>query len=1344
MMEKFIAPRTVQKEEKDSATETRHGEPHDLPLTALRDLHAYVLLGDPGLGKSTAFIAEAAALSYKLISAREFIALPQSIDQWKDKIIFIDGLDETRAGSNDGRSKLDAIRGKLQKLGHPKFRLSCRAADWLGNSDADHLAKQVPSGATFGVYHLKPLTEQDVAEILRKNFQVADTDAFIQQAQQNRLDELLTNPQTLEMLAKAVGEDNQWPSSRLETYQIAVDKLLSETNAEHKAAKQKTQPPRANLLVAAGYLSCLYLLADKRGFRYTEVPDSSLIPLNTIDNPDNLPLAQCLETRAFTALGDGGFAPVHRTVAEYLAAQFLAKVIDDHLPIGRVLAMMCGVDGGVVTGLRGLHAWLATCSASSRRKLIDNDPMGVLLYGDVFVFSAQEKIWMLEAIQRDAKFSASTFWRDWNSRSCAALATPDMAAEFERILRGAPKDRADELQAACVIAAIQNGERLPNTDVLLLDVVRTTRWPNDIRNIAMRAYLKHFAGDFIISNQLLEDIQQSKIKDSNDELLGALLEAMYPDHIKPSAVIQYLHSPKAADLSGSYRMFWKYSLLKKATNEFLAELLNAFAAIEYPESSYLLNDSVSPASDVLATGIEILGDNASDQTLFTWLGICWNKQTGTNLERDVKARLGNWFAERPNRYKGVLRIALNSLTSSANETWWAEDRLHGAPQPSDISDWWYAQALIEPNEALALQFFHNSFGWDWDGKLLRPESVERLEEWASQKPIFMDALIARRQHHAEQVERRASYRVKNQENADARQARKEYFQSILPKLLDNTVEQYPLYQLAGAYLGHYFDARGKTPIARLTDFLTDAALVEAGLHALMKVIDRSDLPTTKEVMRSYLEGKQRLLSPALLVALELTHQNEPAEIAHMKDEVLLTGLVSRYCYAAGNEPNWVEYLVTHKPELTAQACIFYVTECLKARKEYVHGIYQLAYDDKYAEVAKLTVHELLSVFPVKASVKQLSVAENLLKAALRYLPTAQLLTIIAAKLKNMKMDVGQRVYWLAVGMICNPSQYTAALKDFVSGNQIRCGHLGKFLYRGLEKTVAYDFSNASLALLIEMLGASARQERNQYGGIVTADMNRADLVRSWINQLASSPESDAAVFLQQLDNMPALKHWSGYIRSAINSQKIVMRDTHFKRPSVDDIIAVINKGKPANTADVAAIVNEMLREIADQMQTGNLNSYELFWNTDRYNKRQNDKVENGCRTALANLLHLKLEKYKILVDVERHHVDDKRSDIWCSHHSSAIPIETKVESNKKELWTALNSQLIAKYAVDPRAQGYGIYLVFWFGGDGMKSPPNGIKPTSAKQLAERLESQISPQHRQLISVHVLDCSNKSA
>lgn len=73
----------------------------------------------------------------------------------------------------------------------------------------------------------------------------------------------------------------------------------------------------------------------------------------------------------------------HRTTAEYLGAAWLADLVRNGMPFGRLQALM-GIGGHPAPELRGLHAWLAVHLALPEHvdRLIDADPYGVLTYGD--------------------------------------------------------------------------------------------------------------------------------------------------------------------------------------------------------------------------------------------------------------------------------------------------------------------------------------------------------------------------------------------------------------------------------------------------------------------------------------------------------------------------------------------------------------------------------------------------------------------------------------------------------------------------------------------------------------------------------------------------------------------------------------------------------------------------------------------------------------------------------------------------------------------------------------------------------------------------------------------------
>ena len=81
-------------------------------------------------------------------------------------------------------------------------------------------------------------------------------------------------------------------------------------------------------------------------------------------------------------------------------------------------------------------------------------------------------------------------------------------------------------------------------------------------------------------------------------------------------------------------------------------------------------------------------------------------------------------------------------------------------------------------------------------------------------------------------------------------------------------------------------------------------------------------------------------------------------------------------------------------------------------------------------------------------------------------------------------------------------------------------------------------------------------------------------------------------------------------------------------------------------------------------------------------------------------------------------------------------------NDHRDLWSALRNQLIAQYTNHPGADGYGIYLVFWFGKEYTQPPPSGKRPVSASEFQERLkkEATLSEAEERKISVHVIDVS----
>ena len=85
-----------------------------------------------------------------------------------------------------------------------------------------------------------------------------------------------------------------------------------------------------------------------------------------------------LRTRMFNVTGVLA-TPIHRHIAEFLAGRYLSALIDDHLPAGRVLALLTGEDGRPISAMRGLSAWFAAHCKAVRDEIMERDPLGTVL-----------------------------------------------------------------------------------------------------------------------------------------------------------------------------------------------------------------------------------------------------------------------------------------------------------------------------------------------------------------------------------------------------------------------------------------------------------------------------------------------------------------------------------------------------------------------------------------------------------------------------------------------------------------------------------------------------------------------------------------------------------------------------------------------------------------------------------------------------------------------------------------------------------------------------------------------------------------------------------------------------
>ena len=635
----MIVPRTCT--EISAGDADQYQDKASQPLEAFRDTPVYVLLGDPGAGKTTAFEAECEALGEQAcpITARDFLTFdPQGHPEWRGKTLFIDGLDEVRAGASDAHTPFDAIRGRLDALGKPRFRLSCREADWLGANDRNHL-EAVSLDGKVAVLRLNPLTDPDIEKMLEAHPNVDNAEAFIAEANKRGISDLLRNPQTLDLLAKAVASgDGRWPESRKETFEMACDQMVREHNSEHQTAMASSQSPTpARLLDAAGCLCVVQLIAGVAGYTLYGQPDNDYPALDQCeyDHPDWLRIVRGRKLFRGVGVSDNRFIPVHRHIAEFLGARHLAKVIGDQtapLPVRRVVALVTGDDGTVVTEMRGLSAWLAAHCQEARLDLIERDPIGIGLYGDIRGFSLDEKRALLASLKREGSWihprvDPRNDFQLNSSRGRAAafeaLATPDMESVLREILEDSNRDQDHQAFADFVVRVLEQGAPLPCLSETLLDIVRDdTRWPS-VNTSALRAFIHNCPDSQNKTNELkklLANVQSGKVSDTAEMLLGVLLTELYPDEVTPSEVWSCFSKQENPEPYG--KLWWLWEIVDKSSDEQVAEFLDNLSQ-RFSELRPVLerHGLRHLARKLLARGLRTHGEQLDPAHLYHWLGV---------------------------------------------------------------------------------------------------------------------------------------------------------------------------------------------------------------------------------------------------------------------------------------------------------------------------------------------------------------------------------------------------------------------------------------------------------------------------------------------------------------------------------------------------------------------------------------------------------------------------------------------------------------------------------------------------------------------------------------------------
>ncbi|MCY4438593.1 MAG: hypothetical protein OXE53_00055 [Deltaproteobacteria bacterium] len=1345
----YVVPRTCTVVNAGEAQ--REGEGITRPLTAYADASAYVLIAEPGAGKTTAFETEATRQGGKYVTVRDFRTFDKP--EWRNTTLFLDGLDEARAGTEDGRTPLDDVRRKLHELECPAFRLSCRWADWMAATDRDRLREVAPDGSVT-VMRLDPLSKRDIEDILANKFGVEDTDSFIAAARQRNVDKLLTNPQNLDLLAKSVLE-GKWPDSQRETFEQACRMLAREPNGDHLAAN-----PSAGdidpLIGAAGRLCAAQLLSGGAGYTLPDraEPDGDFPSIMEVDSEARGRARQALGTRLFEGISEGKLAPAHRQIAEFLAARHVSGLINNGLPLGRILALITGFDGELVPSFMNFASWLAVHNKRSRRELSWLDASGLIYAGDRDTYSVDEKRDILLKLRRESS------WNPWCTRNLfkvhgiGGIVSPELEGTFRGILAEDRRDHEHQSYVMLLMQMLADGEPLPALSDTLEEAVHDQTWNWGVRCATLDVLVAYHArgscGPEVLV-KMLDEIDKWAPDASQDELLGLLLRALFPGVLSIGEVQAYLRAPKLADRTGEYADFWTRHVPKESTPDQLAELLDGIAARFEDYRPFLVGETGRYTCmgelpvKLLTRVLRDMRGGIATERLYDWLGVVSDPRLCVPEGEKLSVRLDlEWNRE---ALKDLIVYGVETCLQRGDECAGLVDRRYFGARPFDYGRWCLEMALGAEDGRAASFYLGELVDCVDDGSRAGGLTVEAtraalaadeslLQQFDEMGSPPLSRVI--QSEHAEILE--------SPTDTDDQKAWQARITAEAQALRAGGGPPQLLRQAAEVYLDIGEEAAGKTPWERLGDLIGGRIdLIELLMVGIEGTVTRDDLPSCDHTVRLFdANWIEWPVLPFIAGLHSLEHSGRLA-IGDLGESQIRLAVTIVYMLprqvidpdsTSGGDvyrPKWFRDLLREDPALVTDVVSRSAAGKLETGVQPAIEIRELAVAEDHRGVAAIASLPVLESFPTAKTDGALTALCWSLYAALRNCDWSEVGRVVGERLERTDQTPGERGCWLTVGYLLEPERYREKFRAMANDEQclkwlarfVAAAHFPRDFTR---RFAAHDFEPFVVAL-----GAALRR----VGLSERAFWSTSQMIET----LGDEPSVAATEALDALSRAPDAKPWSPTMAEARESQARKRREREYRYGAIGQVVRTLNNGSPANAGDLAALVFDELTHLSLKIRDGSTSDWRQHWNVDHHNRPTDPKPEDACRDALLSDLQERLGRLGIDAQPEGVYAEDNRSDIRVSFGGFNVPVEIK-RSCHRDLWTAVRSQLIAKYTRDPGAAGYGIYLVFWFG-DTEKCRPtkcSGWTPETAEDISVRIEQLLDDREARLISVCVADVS----
>jgi len=1292
---------------------------------------AIILLGDPGIGKTTLF-KEAAKSNYTTV--RRFLIDPPA---GVHEAIFLDALDEyrTTASGQDASFEVAKVLCNLKK---PKFRLSCRAADWFGSTDQEAFRTASASGHIL-VLEILPLSRSEILNAVKEI--VLDPVVFFDEAEAAGLGKLLGNPQTLELLARAWGTQNR-PRNKFEVYEIGISELLKEINVHH-GARGVANLDSFELRKAAGAAASVLLLSNSFGVARAEsmVGDGYLSCL-IVPYPDSIVLDTVLKRRLFTSQEVDRFEFVHRTIAEFLAAEDLSKRIQNGLPIDRVMSLICGIDEIPVSSFRGLFAWLMCRIENLAEDYIKRDPYGVATYGDASVLppSGQCAIWSGLRHLRDPWFLTNEDDRG----TFRDLANPNTAKIIKELLQ----DSATEVHLKiAALEAIANSTRDIGLTADVRNIVLEKHDNTWLRSSALKAYVKSIQNDHKKMEELDYELTHA-IDDSSAPVIRIKLICLTPITGSIASRVLSILEQFASVKKEEHIIGRLYPLIDLPSDTDLEVILEGASKVLTPSDKdrYELRSLFDKwlkrhlESHVAVTPIQ----------LANWLRHIWGSRDGKD-EKTIES-LKIRFEREPSLFDAVFELFAHDVPNDEKSFWLfvAHDLwqlLPAAVWPFPQCQFFLSQAQKEDNPEHAADLFrmYLSYFPAEGGTVALVEAgfdlLERRQDIAKVIGNWKSCKIPewkKKQWNADEEEK-LKHSVNRADNVT-------FLEPRLSSIREGR-EESALGWATFVYLGFFYDIKDVPDARERIISVTNDEIADAFIQGFARYVENPNIPKKGEIIESWLANS----IPRTHILLSLSVFLRQRVGMDIPDEALphcIAAVVTAF-HAGEKLPDydetlteWILQQVRQKPIFVKSVLKDIWISSARNKRGDLPGFYELVRD--------LESQQFLA--SLSADVLRIGINDDCetvgkLVSVLLHQDKRAALEIGEVELGRIELSAEVRTIWCTSLFVIDPNKYLNSWRTLLSEADTPSLWEAIEIIKGdrHENRRTVHLTPEQRAVVISAVGqryANVGHPPGTWSGSQNP-WDASEFVANQIRLLAADGSTATGAQLERLENDDSLESYRKLIRHHRTQHEKQQRESSFTFASPAQVAKVIRNDEPATPNDLLVFIVEHLGALGHEITRTQRERYRAYWNEKGRNLIE-PKHEEVCSGLLAEDLQNRIKPHGLIVEVEHHMIADKECDLVVLQGTDRLlPIEVKHHYHT-ELWTAWRTQLDRLYTRDAKAGGLGIYLVLWSGeAKGRKMPklPNGItRPTSGAELKIALESLIPEADRHRLRVVIVDIS----